>query len=55
MISDWIEQYTQRFNENFPLFMLKGRTEDELIGIIKDCLKTGKPYVPPDNDAAIDY
>lgn len=43
-----IEQYLDRFNENFPLFALMGVEEAEIESIIQDCLNKGTPYRPPE-------
>lgn len=45
-----IEQYVERFNENFPLFALMGVEESEVEAIIQGCLDKGTPYRPPDLD-----
>lgn len=43
-----IEQYLDRFNENFPLFTLMGVEEAEIESLIQDCLNKGTPYRPPE-------
>ena len=40
-----IEQYVERFHENFPLFALMGMDK-----IIQNALKDGVPYSPPEQD-----
>ena len=47
---DLIEQYVERFNENFPLFALMGMEEAEIKTILQECLDKGTPYHPPDLD-----
>ena len=47
---DLIEQYVERFNENFPLFALMGIEEAEIKAILQECLDKGIPYHPPDLD-----
>lgn len=37
-------KYADTFGENFPLFMCMGMDDEEIIKIIKDCLKNGVPY-----------
>ena len=37
-----VEKYTEKFNVNFPLFMVGG-TDEEKCEIIQKCLDTGKP------------
>ena len=39
------EEYAERFNENFPIFaeMPEGKTCEQ---VAKECLKTGRPFVP---------
>lgn len=55
MLHDWVQKYRDHFNEALPVFMLRDKTDDELIELIKQCLKSGKPYVPDDPDPEIDY
>lgn len=55
MLKDLLQQYVDRFGENFPVFMHMGQPNDELIRLIKQCLEKGKPYVPDDFDPEIDY
>lgn len=43
-----IEQYAEKFNENFPLFALMGMDDEEVEAIIQECLDKGTPYRPPD-------
>lgn len=45
-----IEQYVERFHENFPLFALMGMDEVEIEKIIQNALKDGVPYSPPEQD-----
>lgn len=49
-VVELIEQYVERFHENFPLFVLMGMEESEVEAIIQDCLDKGTPYRPPDLD-----
>jgi hypothetical protein len=49
-MAELIEQYVERFNENFPLFALMGVEESEVEAIIQDCLDKGTPYRLPDLD-----
>lgn len=43
-----IEQYAEKFNENFPWFALMGMDDEEVEAIIQECLDKGTPYRPPD-------
>ena len=43
-----IEQYAEKFNENFPLFALMGMDDEEVEAIIQECLDKGTPYRQPD-------
>lgn len=49
-VVELIEQYVERFHENFPLFALMGMEESEVEAIIQDGLDKGTPYRPPDLD-----
>ena len=43
-MAELIEQYLERFHENFPLFALMGVEEAEVKAIIQDCLDKGTPF-----------
>ena len=47
-MSELIEKYLERFNENFPLFSLMGVEEADVEAIIQDYLDKGTPYRPPE-------
>ena len=49
-MAELIEQYLERFHENFPLFALMGVEEAEVEAIIQDCLDKRTPYRPPELD-----
>lgn len=49
-MSELIERYVERFNENFPLFAVMGMTDEEVEATIQECLDKGTPYKPPDLD-----
>lgn len=49
-MAELIEQYLERFHENFPLFALMGVEEAEVKAIIQDCLDKRTPYRPPELD-----
>lgn len=55
MLKDWLLKYRDHFDESLPVFMLRGKTDQELIDLIKRCLGENKPYVPNDPDPKIDY
>ena len=37
-----IEQYIEKFG-GFPSFMMMGKTDEEIVQILGECLRTGKP------------
>lgn len=41
-----IKEYDEKFNEAFPVFHFTKSEEkiNKMVEIIKECLKTGKPY-----------
>lgn len=46
-------EYSDRFNDSFPVFAMRGAEEEEIIAAIEVCLQSGKPYAPgydPDAD-----
>lgn len=50
-----IKKYVERFNENFPLFMLGGMSDDEIKTLLENCLDKGEPYRAGDSPADILY
>lgn len=50
-----IEQYKERFDENFPLFAFMGVDETEVKAIIQKAIDDGVPYHPPEEDSQIVY
>lgn len=44
-MEDLIQEYRDRFNENFPIFapLPEGKSVDD---VIRECLKKGKPFKP---------
>lgn len=43
----WLMRYAETFKKEFPLRYFSGRSELEVLQIIMDCCKTGKPYKQP--------
>ena len=37
-------KYADRFGENFPTFFFRGTPEEEMMGIIQQCLDDGVPF-----------
>ena len=46
----WLFEYVDTFDENFPTHMMMGKSEEEIIDIIKQCIKDGKPYEVKEDD-----
>lgn len=40
-LDDLVNQYTEKFKRNFPMFMMMGTPEAELIKTIRNALDTG--------------
>ena len=49
-MAELIQEYFERFSENFPLFMVMGMEDEKIEALIRDCLDTGTPYHPDDTD-----
>lgn len=43
-IFDWIWEYREKFDENFPAYMFMGVADEKIIGIIERCIKNNIPY-----------
>lgn len=51
----WITKYVDTFNQSFPVFMLQGTSDDDLIKIMKTAIDTGVPYDPEDEGPEVLY
>lgn len=52
-IEKWLEEYKNRFGEPLPLMCFMGSSNEELIQVIEDCLRSGLDveqvgYIEPD-------
>lgn len=54
MFDKLLDEYQERFEENFPLMLCRTMEEDEIIKIIQKCLDDDEPYEPELNNDA-DY
>ena len=50
-----LNQYRDRFGENFPVMLFRGTPEGELIQMIQKCLDEGELFAEPDLDDEADY
>ena len=47
-----LNKYAEQFDENFPIFLLRNKTENEVIQIVQKCLESNEPYkVEDDKDS----
>lgn len=53
-MNELLDQYAEKFHENFPIFVTRGMTEAETKKAIQKCLDDGTPYVI-DTDPKCDY
>lgn len=45
MLQEYLFKYVDTFHENFPIYGFMGIPDEEIIDTIKECIKSGKPYV----------
>lgn len=45
-MAEILEEYRRIFNDQFPLMLVRGMGDADIIKIIEGCLKSGKPYEP---------
>ncbi|MEG1788932.1 MAG: hypothetical protein RR268_06930 [Kiritimatiellia bacterium] len=43
---EWLDKYRDKFGEPLPMFYFRGKTDEEIIEIVKSCLEKGKLFVP---------
>ena len=50
-MDELLNQYADRFNDNFPIFLLRNKTEDEIKEIVQSCLDKNEPLsIEVEND-----
>lgn len=54
MLDDVLFEYADHFGDNFPVFMMLGRPDEEIIEIVQKCLRDGTPYKPNTEANAFD-
>lgn len=43
MLDNWLKKYAEKFDDGFPMIPLGwGRTEEEIIELIKNCISNNK-------------
>ena len=50
MFESKLDEYRNKFHENFPIFFFRNLPEKEIIKMIDDCLSSGKPIQIDDDD-----
>lgn len=43
-MDEWLFKYINAFGDNFPTHAMMGKSEKEIVDIIKGCLENGAPY-----------
>jgi len=41
-----LSQYSEKFGESFPIFLVMGMSDDEIDDQIKESIKNNKPFKP---------
>ena len=54
LLDELLNKYAEQFDDNFPIFAVRGKNEDEIIKIIQKCLDENKPFEPKYLDG-VDY
>lgn len=44
LLDELLNKYVEQFDDNFPIFAVRGKDEDEIIKIIQKCLDENQPY-----------
>ena len=46
MLDKKLTEYAEKFNENFPIFLMMGKSDEEIIRIIQKCLNDEQAFEP---------
>lgn len=50
MLDDLLNEYADKFGENFPIYNFMGVSDDEIIDLVKSCIESGKAYEETQDD-----
>lgn len=45
-MEELMEQYREKFDDQFPLMLVQGLDDERIADLIRKCLISGKPYEP---------
>ena len=48
-----LNEYVNKFNENFPIFIVRNLEDDEIMRLIREAIDKNEPYVPEIDESAI--
>ena len=53
MLDKLLNEYVEKFNENFPIFLFRGKEDEEVIKMIQKCIDENKVLdeIELDNEA----
>ena len=46
MLDKKLTEYAEKFNENFPIFLMIGKSDEEIIRIVQKCLNDEQAFEP---------
>lgn len=46
-------EYSEKFDDNFPVFIVSNLSEEEIIRLANEAIKNNKPYKPEIEEGAI--
>ncbi|URN40897.1 hypothetical protein [Peptoniphilus genitalis] len=46
-------EYSEKFKENFPIFIVRDLNEEEIVKLVKDAIENNKPYEPEIEEGAL--
>lgn len=52
-MDELLREYANSFGENFPIRFFMGTDEEDIMQVIKKCLKDNKPYIANYKDKAV--
>lgn len=52
-MNELMEKYAEMFDEQFPLMLCMGMSEDDIMQEIQKCIDSGEPYEPDMGDDII--
>lgn len=52
-MNEKLDEYREKFDEQFPLMLVLGMSDEDISSLVDECLESGKPYEPDFDEGTV--